>query len=126
MNELRIVRGRDIEVKIDGELTFGITEIKISQKRRYHAVYEFMSSDPVEKVAQRAEYEIKLGIMTMFDFQIPTDRAFTLSMTEDEVEYSYEDCRVTEISQGAQGNKVASQTFTIEAHDYRERVIEDE
>ena len=126
MNELRIVRGRDIEVNIDGDIAFGITEINVRQKRRYHAVYEFMSSAPVEKVAQRVEYEIKLGIMTMFDFQIPTDRAFTLSMTEDEVEYSYEDCRVTEISQGAQGNKVASQTFTIEAHDYRERVIEDE
>ena len=126
MNELRIVRGRDIEVNIDGDIAFGITEINVRQKRRYHAVYEFMSSAPVEKVAQRVEYEIKLGIMTMFDFQIPTDRAFTLSMTEDEVEYSYEDCRVTEISQGAQGNKVAAQTFTIEAHDYRERVIEDE
>ena len=126
MNELRIVRGRDIEVKIDGNFTFGITEINVRQKRRYHAVYEFMSSDPVEKVAQRVEYEIKLGIMSMFDFQIPTDRAFTLSMIEDGVEYSYEDCRVTEVSEGAQGNKVASQTFTVEAHDYRERVIEDE
>ncbi len=126
MNELRIVRGRDIEVNIDGDIAFGITEINVRQKRRYHAVYEFMSSAPVEKVAQRAEYEIKLGIMTMFDFQIPTDRAFTLSMIEDRVEYRYEDCRVTEISQGAQGNKVVSQTFTIEAHDYRERVIEDE
>ena len=126
MTELRIVRGRDIALHIDGKPAFGVTELSIKQKYGFHDVREFLDSEPVYRVDQRAVYQIKLSVMALFDKQAPCDREFTLSLIEDGIEYSYTSCRVTEAYTAAQGNRNAEQTFIIEALGLRELLIDDE
>ena len=126
MNELRIIRGRDIGAFIDGAPLFGLTMFSAKEIRGYHAVREFLNSEPVERIAQGTAYEIKLELMTMFGAQIPSSRPFTLSFVENDEEFIYSGCRVGEVSQTAQGNKIVSQVYSVTADDFTRRVIDDE
>ena len=126
MSELRIIRGRDIDVFINNRPAFGITELSVRKKRGYHDVYEFLSSEPVERIAQGTGYEVKLKMMSMFDSQIPSDESFSISVIEDEVEYSVGGCIVTDVCSKVNGGANAVQSYMIEALSFTERVIEDE
>ena len=126
MSELRVVRGRDIRLFVNNDPLFGVISFFAKENRSYHAVREFLSSSPVEMVPQSAEYELKLRTMTLFGEQLPSDRAFTLSLVEDGEEFSYSGCRLIRTEQEADGGKIAGQVHSITANSFTRRVIDDE
>lgn len=126
MNDLRIIRGKDVKMTVDDELLFGMTEFSSEEKRKYHDVYEYLSDKPLQRIPGHAAYTIKLAVMTLFCDQIPHDRRFTLCVRCDETEYVYEGCAVTASKSEINGATGGSQVFTIEADRMTERVIDDE
>ena len=126
MNELRILRGRDIEAFIDGLGIYGLTEMTATGKPKYHDVYEYLSSSPYERLQEGCVYSIKLKMLSLFSSQVPTDGSFTLSVSDDTAEYSYENCRVVERHTEARGDKSIKEVFIIEAEKQTKRVKDDE
>ena len=126
MRELTVLRGRDIEIFVDNKPLFGVTSFSAKEKIAYHGVHEFLSSEPVERVAQRTEYEIKLKIMAMFSDQIPAERAFALSLTADGEVFTYYGCRASAVEREAQGNKTAESVFIFTADSFGKQVTDDE
>lgn len=123
MNDLRIIRGTDISIHADDKPLFGVTAFTASQVVKYHKVYEFLSAKPCRRVPQGEGYVIKLQILSLFDGQLPTDRMFTLCVTDEDREYWYENCMVVESKTQVKGNHYADVTVTVEADYMRKRGI---
>lgn len=126
MNELKILRGRDIEAFVNGQDIFGLTELSATCKPKYHDVFEYLSSSPYERLQEGCAYSIKLKMLSLFSGQVPMDGSFTLSVSSDSTEYSYENCRVLERHTEARGDKSINEVFIIEAEKQTKRVIDDE
>nr|WP_316623874.1 hypothetical protein [uncultured Ruminococcus sp.] len=126
MNELRILRGRDIGAAVDGSEIFGLTELTATAKPVYHEVFEYLRSAPFDRINEGCACSIKLKMLSMFSSQVPMDRSFTLSVSDDSFEYSYEDCRVVERHTEARGDKGINEVFLIKAEKQTKRVIDDE
>jgi hypothetical protein len=125
MRELTVLRGRDIELFIGDKPLFGVTSFSAKEKTTYHNVHEFLSSAPVDRVAQGTEYEIKLKIMAMFTAQIPAERAFDLRLSADGEEFTYCGCRVTAVERETQGNKNAESVFILSAESLERQGTDD-
>lgn len=126
MNELRIIRGTDVKLYADDTPLFGITEFSAVQKKSYYDVYEYLSAEPREHIPQGAHYEIRLGMMALFDGQLSEQGGFTLRIEDGNMEYRYENCRVTERKTEMKGNAKAVEVLSLAADRMRKAVIDDE
>ena len=126
MSDLKIIRGKDIELRINDRIIFGVTEFTAHEKTAFHEVRECMSSKPVALVPQEPEYEIKLTLMSMFDGQIPENRVFSLSLRYDDEEYVYGGCRVLSRDKVVKAMGGPLSVYTISAEDRAYHVIEED
>ena len=126
MKELRIVRGTDVKLFVGESPLFGVTSFTAVQKPRHYDVYEYLRSEPCERISQGSRYEIKLEFMALFDHQLPTQEDFTLRVVDGDCVYCYENCRVTERRTQLKGNAKAVEVFTLEADRMRKAVTDDE
>ena len=126
MKELRIVRGTDVKLFVGESPLFGVTSFTAVQKPRHYDVYEYLRSEPCERISQGSRYEIKLEFMALFDHQLPTQEDFTLRVADGDCVYCYENCRVTERRTQLKGNAKAVEVFTLEADRMRKAVTDDE
>ena len=126
MNELRIVRGTDVKLFVGDTPLFGVTDFTAVQKQRFYDVYEYLRSEPYERIPQGSRNEIKLELMALFDGQLPTQEEFTLRVEDNGTTYHYENCRVTEQRTVLKGNQKAVEVFTLEADQMRKAVTDDE
>ena len=126
MNELRIVRGTDICLYADDEPLFGVTSFTAEEKPLFHEVYEYLDSKPCDRIPQGTEYEIRIGMMSLFDHQLPVVEEFTLRLTDGDVTYCYENCRVVGRRTKTEGSGMATEEFTVKANQMEKQVAEDE
>lgn len=126
MNELRIIRGTDVKLFIGDVPLFGVTDFTAVQKSRHYDVYEYLRSEPCERIPQESFYEIRLEIMALFDNQLPMQESFTMCVTDGDTVYRYEDCRVTEQRTQLKGNAKAIEVFILKADRMRKAVTDDE
>ena len=116
MKELRIVRGTDVRLFVGESPLFGVTSFTAVQKPRLFHVFEYLRSEPCERIPQGSRYEIK----------IPMRENFTLIVTDNGTTYCYENCRVTERKTQLKGNQKAVEVFTLEADSMRKAVTDNE
>ena len=126
MSELRIIRGKDIELKLNGSPLFGVTEFTSTENKVFHEVKEYMSSKVAARVPQQPEYKIKLRAMSMFDPLIPEDGSFTLSLRYEYEEYVYGGCRVLSREKAAKGIGSPESVYSVTAESCIWREAEDE
>lgn len=126
MNELRVVRGTDITLFANDAPLFGITAFSAEEKPLYHEVYEYLSKRPCERIPQGTEYVIRIGMMSLFDHQLPADEAFTLRLVDGNVTYYYGNCRIVGRKTKTEGSGMATEEFTVQADQMEKQVAEDE
>ena len=126
MNELRIVRGTDVKLFVGDTPLFGVMDFTAVQKQRFYDVYEYLRSQPYERIPQGSRYEIRLEFMALFDGQLPTREEFTLRVEDNGTTYHYENCRVKERKTVLKGNQKAVEVFILEADQMRKAVTDDE
>lgn len=126
MSRLKLIRGRDIEARVNNCMLFGLTELDVTDKPRLRYVHEYLTDEPCGVLRQGHSYQIRLKLLTLFSDQIPTDTPFELSVSDGEYRYIYEQCRVAERTTAAQGNESAREVFRIEAQRMREQEIDNE
>ncbi|MBQ3329831.1 MAG: hypothetical protein IJG87_01475 [Ruminococcus sp.] len=126
MNELRIIRGTDVSLYINDAPLFGVIAFSAEEKPLFHEVYEYLCVKPCERIPQGTEYHILIGMMSLFDHQLPADEAFTLRVIDGNVAYCYKNCRVTDRRTKAEGNRMATQEFAIKADQMEKQVTGNE
>ena len=126
MKELRIVRGTDVKLYVGGTPLFGVTGFTAAEKTRSYDVYEYLRSEPCERIPQGSYHEIRLEFMTLFGGQLPMREDFTLCVADGDMVYYYEECCVTERKTTLKGNAKAVEIFTLKANRMRKAVTVDE
>ena len=122
MSELRIVRGTDVTLFAGETPLFGVVSFSAVSGRKYYEVYEYLNAKPCERVPQGEQYEIRLGVMALFDQQLPDQPGFTLRVVDGDTTYCYENCRITGKNTEVKGNGCAAEVFSIEADELRKQV----
>ena len=126
MNELRVVRGTDITLFANDTPLFGITAFSAEEKPLFHEVFEYLNKKPCERIPQGTEHVIRIGMMSLFDHQLPAGEAFTLRLVDGNTTYSYGNCRVVGRKTKTEGNGMATEEFTVQADQMVKQVAEDE
>lgn len=126
MSELRIVRGTDVTLYVDTTPLFGVTSFSAVEKKSTYDIYEYLSTEPCERIPQRSSYEIKLSIMALFSDQLPTENGYELRVADGDTEYIYENCRLKEQKTELKGNEKAVEVLILEADRMRKAVTEHE
>ena len=126
MSELRIIRGRDIAAFINERKLCGVTELDVTAKQKLHPVHEYLSGTPRAVLPGGKSYRIRLRMLSMFSYHVPTDRMFTLSIREEDYIYIFDQCRVVQQYTDAQGDKGIKEVFQIEAQIMRKQEVEDD
>lgn len=122
MNELRVVRGADISLYADDAPLFGVTSFSAEEKPLFHEVYEYLSAAPCEYIPQGTEYSIRIGMMSLFDHQLPSDGSFTLRLADGDAVYRYDNCRVVGRKTKTEGSGMATEEFAVKA-DHMEKQV---
>ena len=126
MNELRLIRGTQLDVYVGEEPLFGLLSLSASQKVKYHDVYEYLSAAPCERVPQGTEYELTLRFLSLFDGQLPENESFTLTVEDGDTRYIYHDCRMLSRKMEVKGNEYAEEVITAAADAMEKQVTEHE
>ena len=125
MNELRIVRGTDIELYVGNTPLFGVTAFSAGEKVNYHKAYEYLNAAPCEYIPQGSRYEIELVVMSLFGNQLP-EGGFVLRIGDGEFSYLYHNCRVVEKKTQTKGKDFAAERLVIEADRMEKQVTGNE
>ena len=125
MNELRITKGRDLELRINGDTLFGVTSFKAVSKRSERGIREYLSGEPVAAVAASESHEIELKALSLFGGALDGLRDFTLTAADSDAEYEYSGCNVIGRERSAEANARVTDTYTIKAKTMTKRGISD-
>ena len=124
MSELRVIRGRDLELKVDGDVLCGATYFKAVSQSRTREIREFLSGQPVDVLSAGGSHEIELTVLELFAGGVPEDSEFTLSVADGGSEYIYEGCRVVRRERIAPAKANLSDKYLIRAVKMTKRGIQ--
>ena len=125
MTELRITRSSDIELYINDEKLFGVTDFSAKAKYESHPIRECLSGEPFAIVNGKITYELRMTVLSLFRFAVTEELGFDLKVVDDEVVYIYEDCAVDCRDREIKAGKAVVDTFVITAKSMRKQVRED-
>ncbi len=126
MHELKLVRGTQITAYADETPLFGLLSLNAVEQKRYHDVYEYLSAEPCERVPQGESYEITLRFLSLFDDQLPHNRAFVLGVEDDDTSYRYSECRLISQKTEVSGNDHVVTVITAKADSMEKRRAEED
>lgn len=124
MNEFRITRSRDIELYIGEEQLFGVTDFQSKATYESYPIREYLSGEAFAIVNGRMTYEIKMSVLSLFNFDVLDESGFCLSVVDGDVIYVYEGCIITGIERRINAGKNVVDLFSITAKSMRKQVAE--
>ena len=124
MTELRIIRGRDILLYINGEQLYGVTDFHAVSRRSSHEIREYLSGQPLAVVNAGEHYELTLKALSLFRPASTAD-GFCLKVEDEETVYLYEGCVVTRCERNIRSDKNVTDSYTITAEKMTKRSIND-
>ena len=125
MSELRVVRGRDLELRLNGEELCGVTFFRAVSQNKANEIREYLSSDPVAVLPGAQRHEIELSALEMFGGAVPEGESFSLSVIDPDSEYVYEGCIVVRKERSLSAKGSLSVKYLIKAEKMTKRGISD-
>lgn len=124
MNVLKIVKGSDVTIKVNGEELCFVTDFSAKENRGSYEIEEILSDECFDVVNEKTDYTITLLALSMMDGSVFEDSPFTLDVLCDGVCYRYLSCLLKEKQRDINGSKQLTDKYVITAKALR--VIEDE
>ena len=125
MTELRITRGRDIQLFCNDEPLYGVTHFSAVSRYEKHEVGEYLSGEPIAVLNAGETHELSLKVLSLFSPFPARESGFTITAADGDSEYRYEDCIVTRCERDARGDKTVTDSYTITARKMTKRGIAD-
>lgn len=125
MTELKITRGKDVELYADEEILFGVTEFVATGERKVKEIYEYLSGEPCATIENAPEYEIRLSVMSLFNYAVFDRERFTISVVDGDVCYVYEDCVAVRRERKVKASEPVCDSYHIKAKRMVKRVTDD-
>lgn len=124
MSELRITRSRDIELYIDGEQLFGVTDFHAKTVAKSYPIREYLSGEPVAITGGETEIEIRMTVLSLFHFAVTEEDGFTLCAVDGDTVYCYDGCTVVGSERSVKAGRYVVDEFVIQAAKMRKQVQE--
>lgn len=125
MTEFRITRSRDIELYVDDEQLFGVTEFRSRSLYESHKIREYLCGEPHAVVNGKTEYELRLSVLSLFRYAILDDADFSLRVVDEENDYIYDGCAVIRHDRCITAGKNVVDEYVIAAKSMRKQVRAD-
>lgn len=124
MNVLKITKGSDVTIKVNGgELCF-VTDFSAKENKKCYEIEEILADECFDIVNEKSEYTITIMALSMMDGSVFENAPFTLDVLVDGVSYRYLSCVLKEKQRDINGSKPLTDKYVITAKSLR--VIEDE
>ena len=125
MTELRITKGRDLELRVNGETLYGVTSFRAVSKRSEREIREYLSGEPVAAAAASETHELELKVLSLFGSALDGLEDFTLTAVDPDAEYEYSGCNVTKRVRSVPAGANVTDSYTIKAKAVTKRGISD-
>lgn len=115
MNVLKIVKGSDVTIKVNGEELCFVTDFSAKENRSSYEIEEILSDECFDEVNEKTDYTITLLALSMMDGSVFEDSPFTLDVLCDGVCYQYLFCVLKEKQRDINGSKPLTDKYVITA-----------
>ncbi len=119
MNTLRILKGKDITISVDGTVLCFVTDFVAQESEERYEIKEFLSNEPVDSVELKKCYELKITALTHFNKKVFEKQPFTLRVCDGDTAYEYVSCRLKSAVRDVNASKPIVDKYTIVAQDMK-------
>ena len=125
MNHLRITKGSDISLSVNGTMLYGVTDFVSEEEYIGYDINEFLSGEPYDTVNEKIHYRLELVALSLFNFEVLKNSNFTLTVSETGRVYTYEGCNLFGKKRVANGSKNVCDKYMIRAKTMTQSEAED-
>lgn len=126
MNTLRIVKGKDIEICVNGDVLCFVTDFVAKEQRRFYKIDEILSEDSVDEIELACTYQLTVTALSHFDSSVFENDGFTLTVNDKSEIYEYSGCRLIEKRLDVNASGPIVNKFIIEAKSLNAQEVQDE
>ncbi|MBE6824879.1 MAG: hypothetical protein E7513_05980 [Ruminococcaceae bacterium] len=119
MNTLRILKGKDITITVDGTVLCFVTDFVAHESEERYEIEEILNSDAVDSVQLRKSYELNITALTHFNKKVFEKQPFTLRVCDGDTAYEYVSCRLKSYYRDVNSSKPIVDKYTIVAQDMK-------
>lgn len=119
MNTLRITKGNDIEITVDGQMLCFVTDFVAQEKRGVYEIQEMLSDDVVDNIALKTSYELSITALSHLDSKVFDKENFKITVSDKTKTYEYSNCLLKSKVRDVSGAKNVVDKYTIVASDMK-------
>lgn len=113
MNTLRILKGKDIDISVDGEKLCFVTDFVAKKSSQFYKIEEFLCAQEVDGIKVKTSYELTLTALTHLDQSVFDKEKFTLCVSMPDNSYEYSPCHLKSVEHDVSASKPIVNRFTI-------------
>lgn len=115
MNTLRVLKGKDVELAVNGESLCFVVEFSAKEIKDSYPITEFLSDTYVESVPLKPLYELNVTALSHLDSRVFEEDSFELSVMLSDQKYVYKNCSLTKKQKDVNEDKPIVDRYTITA-----------
>ncbi len=115
MNTLRISKGKDIKLSVNGELLCFVIDFSAKEISDSYPITEFLSDVYVDQLPLATHYEIVLTAYSHLDERLLEGGNFDLCVELDDIKCVYKNCTLTKKERDAKPHKEIVDRYHIRA-----------
>ncbi len=119
MNTLRITKGSDVKLSVDGESLFFVTDFCAQESCEQYPIREFLSDTDVDKIMLKKNYKITITALSHLDKAVFCKDFFTLTVDDSDTVYEYLSCQLLDHTRDIKPDKPIVDKYTIIASDMK-------
>lgn len=115
MNTLRITRGKDVTLSVNGDLLCFVTDFSAKEISESYPISEFLSDTYVTQLPLKKRYELTITALSHLDEKVFEKKAFELSVELSDQKYVYKNCSLIKKQKDVNSDKPIVDRYTIVA-----------
>ena len=115
MNTLRVLKGKDVELAVNGELLCFVIDFSAKEIKDSYPITEILSDTCVHNVPLTPRYELNVTALSHLDGRVFEQDCFELSVMLSEQKYVYKNCTLTKKQKDINEDKPIVDGYTITA-----------
>lgn len=115
MNTLRITKGNDIEIAVNGQMLCFVTDFVAQEKHEVYEIEEMLSDESIDNIVLKTSYELSITALSHLDSKVFDKENFTITVCDKTKMYEYSNCLLKSKVRDVSGSKPVVDKYTIVA-----------
>lgn len=113
MNTLRVLKGKDVELALNGELLCFVVDFSAKEMKDSYPITEFLSDTYVDNIVMKPRYELNITTLSHLDSRVFEKDGFELSVQLSDQKYVYKNCSLIKTQKDVNEDKPIVDRYTI-------------